>query len=136
MPPKPPELVAKQVDVGRRSSRPPRAARPDSTVASPPIAVRARDAQRLAGDGSNFEIELHLARRRPFERSPQPASQLGIVRLPDPLARLEREQVDIAAPKPKLDQPSLAMAAGGLFRTEFPLAPLAGEPAPVKRITS
>ena len=82
------------------------------TVAS--AADRRRPAIRRAARRRRLElsdVELHLARRRSFERPAQPASQLGIVGLPYPLALFEREQVDIATPEPKLDRARLARAA-------------------------
>ena len=95
--------------LGRRERR-----RRSERSTSPPIDVLPVMRKRLAGDGSNFEVELHLARRRSFERPPQPAGQLGIVGLPDPLAWLEREQVDIAAPEPKLERARLARTGVGI----------------------
>ena len=64
---------------------------------------RSRDSQRLARHGDDFQIEHHLASRRPFERSAQAAGQLGVVGLPDLLTDLEPSQVDRLATKTQLD---------------------------------
>ena len=75
----------------------------DWTDARWPVGRRSRDSQRLARHGDDLEIQHHLASRRPFERSAQPAGQLGVVGLPDLLTDLEPSQVDRLATEPQLD---------------------------------
>ena len=102
-PSQPAELRPEQVEVRRpRLGRRP-AARSIRPSACRPADVVALDAQRLAGHGDDVEVEHHLAVRRPFKRSTQAASQLGVVGLPDLLADLELAQVDRLATEPKLE---------------------------------
>ena len=63
----------------------------------------ANKAERLARDGDDLDIQIHLAVRRPFERSAEAARQLGVVGLPDRLADREPAQVDRLSSESELD---------------------------------
>ena len=87
-PPQPAELGSEQVEVrGPRLGRRQTLGRLDRGL--PAGGSRRAHAQRLAGHGHDFQVERHLAIRRPFKRPTQAAGQLGVVGLPDLLADLE-----------------------------------------------
>ncbi len=61
------------------------------------------ETERLACDGDDLDIQIHLPVGRPFERAAQSARQLGIVGLPDRLADRKPAQIDRLSSEPKFD---------------------------------